>query len=138
MPFLAHSDRRHSLSLLAIYRPSKHWTLSATFVYATGAPYTYTRAVYIGGNAFIREFGPYNGAKLPDLHHLDISATYWFKCNRLKQSGINISVYNVYAHENPLMISWDVSMDENKSIHVAERHSALYSILPSISWTFKF
>ena len=138
MPFLAHSDRRHSLSLLAIYRPSKHWTLSATFVYATGAPYTYTRAIYIGGNAFIREFGPYNGAKLPDLHHLDISATYWFKCNRLKQSGINISVYNVYAHENPLMISWDVSMDENKSIHVAERHSALYSILPSINWTFKF
>lgn len=138
MPYPAHSDRRHNLSLLVSYRPTAMWTLSATFIYATGAPYTATEAVYISGNAFMREFGDYNGAKLPDIHHLDLSATYWFKCDRFRQSGINVSVYNVYAHRNPMMISWDVEVNKDESIEITERKHAVYTILPSISWTFKF
>lgn len=137
-PYPAHSDRRHNLSLLASYRPSSRWTLSATFVYATGAPYTATKGIYIGGNSFLKEYGLYNGGKLPDLHHLDISATYWFRRSKSKHSGINLSIYNVYAHKNPLMISWDVNIDDNKAIHIKEHQHTVYSIIPSVSWIFKF
>lgn len=138
-PFPAHSDRRHNLSLIASYKPSSRWTLSATFVYATGMPYTGTTALYISGNAFLREYGPYNGAKLPDLHHLDLSATYWFKPRKLERSGINLSIYNVYARKNPLMMSYSVQKDdETNTMFMQERRHAIYTIIPSISWTYKF
>ena len=137
-PYPAHSDRRHNLSLLASYRPSPRWTLAATFVYATGAPYTATKGIYISGNNFLKEYGSYNGGKLPDLHHLDLSATYWFKRSKSKHSGINLSVYNVYAHTNPLMISWDVNIDKDNTIHIKEHLHTVYTIIPSISWIFKF
>ena len=136
--FPANSDRRHNLSLLASWRPSSQWTLSATFVYATGAPYTAAKGIYIGGSSFLKEYGLYNGARLPDLHHLDLSATYWFKRSRDRHSGLNLSIYNVYAHQNPLMISWDLLIDEDKTIHIEETKHTVYSIMPSISWIFKF
>ena len=137
-PFPANSDRRHNLSMLATWQPSPRWSLSATFIYATGAPYTATKGIYISGNAFLKEYGAYNNGKLSDLHHLDLSATYWFKRSRDKHSGINISVYNIYAHKNPLMVSWKITANEDKSIHIKENMHILYTIMPSISWTFKF
>lgn len=137
-PYPAHSDRRHNLSMLASWRPSPRWTLAATFVYATGAPYTATKGVYISGNNFLKEYGAYNGGKLPDLHHLDLSATYWFRRSNDRHSGINLSIYNIYAHKNPIMISWDVTIDDDKSIHIEEYEHIIYSIMPSISWIFKF
>ena len=136
--FAAHSDRRHNLSFIASYKPSSRWTFASTFVYASGAPYTMPRSLYISGNAMMRDMGPYNGSRLPDLHHLDLSITYWFKCSRLKYSGINFSVYNVYAHTNPTMVSWNVQLDDDNVIHLEEQYPTLYSILPSISWTVKF
>ena len=93
----------------------------------------------IAGNSFIKEFGAYNGSRMPDMHHLDLSATYWFKSRRFKQNGLNISIYNVYAHENPVLTSWAVKL-QNKPfvITISEKHHYLYTIVPSISWTFKF
>ena len=136
--FPANSDRRHNLSFIASWRPSPRWTVASTFVYATGAPYTATKGIYIGGNSFLKEYGSYNGGRLPALHHLDLSATYWFKRSRDRHSGINISVYNVYAHKNPLMISWKVDVDKNKTIHIKEKQHTVYTIMPSVSWIFKF
>jgi hypothetical protein len=75
--FAAHSDRRHNLSFIASYKPSSRWTFASTFVYASGAPYTMPGSSYISGNAMMRDMGPYNGSRLPDLHHLDLSITYW-------------------------------------------------------------
>lgn len=137
-PFYANSDRRHNLSLLGVWKPSPRWTLSATFIYATGAPYTATEAIYIGANVLMPQYGAYNGDRLPNLHHLDLSATFWFKSKRLEDSGINISVYNVYARKNPIMLSWDVYADSQGDIHIEEKYHTIYTIIPSISWTFKF
>lgn len=137
--FPANSDRRHSLTLIGSYRPSERWTLGATFAYATGAPYTEAVAVYLAGNIFLREFGAYNAGRLPDLHHLDLSATYWFRTKRLQCHGINLSIYNLYAHRNPLMLSLKVAVDEEgKRIEIREHQHFVYTIIPSISWTIKF
>ena len=137
-PFYANSDRRHNLSLLGVWKPSPRWTLSATFIYATGAPYTATVGTYIGANVLMPQYGAYNGDRLPDLHHLDLSATLWLKSKRLEDSGINISIYNVYARKNPIMLSWDVYADSQGDIHIEEKYHTIYTIIPSISWTFKF
>ena len=138
--FASKSDRRHNLSLIATYKPSKRWTLSSTFTYASGAAYTAPTSIYSVGGAFIKEFGSYNGNRLPDFHHLDISATYWLKSDKFQRSGINISLYNVYFHRNPIIISWAIyeDYDIDKLYHISQRHHTLYTFIPSISWTFKF
>ena len=136
--FVANSDRRHNVSFMASYKYSPRWTFSASFIYASGSPYTATKSIYISGNAIIKEVGSYNGARLPDLHHLDVSATYWFKCRKLKYNGINLSIYNVYARKNPSMLFWDVKFDDDGAICLKERHHIFYSILPSVSWVVKF
>lgn len=137
-PFYATAHRAHTLTLLASYKPSKRWTLSATFAYASGAPYTVPRSIYITGNVFLPEYGPYNAGRLPAIHHLDISVTYWFKSRHLERHGINLSVYNVYARRNPMMVSTEVNSHDDGRLSVTERHHVVYTIMPSIAWTFKF
>lgn len=138
--FPSRTDRIHNLSMMALYTPSARWSIGATFVYASGAPYTTPTAIYMNGGMMLKEVGAYNGARLPDLHRLDLSVTYWIPIRGAERLGLNVSVYNVYARRNPLLISWVVEYDKQDSnlITVRERRSALYSIVPSASLTFKF
>ena len=139
-PFAASSDRPHNLSLYASYKPIRQLDFSATFVYATGGAYTAPTAIHMSGGGFLKEYGAYNAARLPDYHRLDLSVTYWFKCKRLQRNGINISVYNVYMRRNPILLSWHIAEDKAKdnTYHILEASPALFEILPSISWNFKF
>jgi hypothetical protein len=139
-PFASTTDRPHNLSLLATYHPTKQWSFSATFLYATGGAYTAPTAIEMVGGSFLKEYGAYNGARLPDYHRLDLSVTYWFKSKKFQRNGINLSVYNVYMHRNPMLLSWDIQQDkEREDVYIIRDASpTLFEILPSISWTFKF
>lgn len=138
--FASSKDRPHNLSFVASYRPTKQWNISATFLYATGSTYTAPKAIHMVGGAFLKEYGAYNGARLPDYHRLDLSVTYWFKSKRFQRNGINLSVYNVYMRRNPILLSWKIEENEDEwgAYHISKKESALFEILPSISWTFKF
>lgn len=140
VPFAAKSDRRHNLSLVCMWEPSLRWTLSAAFIYATGGAYTAPTAIYMNGGSILKEYGPYNGSRLPDFNRLDISATWWIVRQGVKRSGINLSIYNVYARKNPLTVSWAVFRDhQDPSVfRITQRRHALYTIVPSVSWTFRF
>jgi len=136
--FPASLDRRHDLSLSACYTPPSRWELSMVFVYASGGAYTASRDIYIAGGSFVRGHGSYNGARLPDYHRLDVSATCWLR-RRPFRSGINLSVYNLYARRNPLYISWPILADrEKREYQIHPRRHYLYNIIPSVSWIFKF
>ena len=139
-PFASSADRRHNLSFTAGYKPTEQWNISTTFVYATGGAYTAPTAIDIIGGAFLKEYGAYNGARMPDYHRMDISITYWFKSKRFQRNGINLSVYNVYLKRNPIILSWQVIEleDQEGAYEIKQSTPALFEILPSISWTFKF
>lgn len=139
-PFASTTDRPHNLSFLATYHPTKQWSFSATFLYATGGAYTAPTAIEMVGGSFLKEYGAYNGGRLPDYHRLDLSATYWFKSKKFQRNGINLSIYNVYMRKNPMLVSWDIQEDkEIEGVYkIREATPALFEILPSISWTFKF
>lgn len=97
-----------------------------------------TRDLYIAGGSFVRGHGSYNGARLPDYHRLDLSVTYWLR-RKPWRSGINLSLFNLYAHRNPLYISWPVLVDEEKhEYQIHPRRHYLYTVIPSVSWIFKF
>ena len=139
-PFASSTDRPHNLSFTAVYKPTRQWDISTTFLYATGGAYTAPTAIHMVGGAFLKEYGAYNAARLPDYHRLDFSVTYWFKSKRFQRNGINISIYNVYMRRNPILLSWSIKEDKEveNTYHIEEASPALFEILPSISWTFKF
>lgn len=138
--FPANSDRLHTLSVISTYEPSPKWILSATFIYASGAPYTAPVSMYISGGTLMKEYSSYNGVRLPDLHHLDLSVSYRIPSKRLRENILNISVFNAYAHKNPLMISWEITPNATNPdiLKIKKRVHSLYTIIPSVSWSFKF
>lgn len=127
-PFFAKYDRRHDLSVVLIYKPTKKIDLSATFIYSTGNRGSLSTQIAPDGTPLYDER---NNFVLPDYHRLDLGVNFHFarKKQRKGEHVLNISCYNVYNHKNPYM----VYVDGTSLIGVA-----LFPIIPSISYTFKF
>lgn len=137
--FPAKHDRRHDLSVVANYRLNRKWDFSAVFVYATGNAFTMPTAFYLVGENAVNEYGPHNGARMPAYHRMDVSANYWFKKTPKRESGLNLSIYNVYARKNPIFLGVKIETDkEHKKMQITKKGKSLYSLLPSVSYTFKF
>lgn len=138
--FSAKHDRRHDLSVVANYRLSDKWDFSGVFVYATGSSFTMPTGMYMMGGNLVKEYGKYNGSRLPDYHRLDLSANYWFFKNKDRESGLNFSIYNVYKRSNPMyiFIVAQPSKHSDDQIRIRTKKKSLYDIIPSVSWTFRF
>lgn len=124
-------DRRHNLVAVSSVQINRRWRIGGMFTLASGNPYTKPKYAYILNGKIICEYGPYNGATLPLYHRLDISADYLAMDNHIGELGINLSLYNVYCHDNIQFIipSNDFTM---KPV------SIINTILPSLSIYFNF
>lgn len=138
--FPAKHDRRHDLSVAGSYKLNKKWDFSGVFVYATGSSYTMPTGMYMMGGNLVKEYGAYNGSRLPAYHRMDLSATYWFFKDTNRESGLNFSIYNVYKRSNPMyiFILAQPSKYTDNQIIVRTKRKQLYDIIPSLSWTFRF
>jgi hypothetical protein len=97
-------DRRHELKLINQIQV-KDWEFAATWIWASGLPYTEAtdgRAVS-GAEPDTEEYelviGARNGERLPVYHRLDLSATKHFTLGKCK-AETGISVYNAYFRRN--------------------------------------
>ncbi len=140
MVFGSKHDRPHNLSCVLNYNPSEKWTFSSVFVYGTGTPYTQPIGLYLVGENLVQEYGPHNGARMPDYHRLDLSATYHFPQKGRCSHSLNCSVYNVYARHNPLFRDIRPGYDEAEptKLSVWLVGIRLYTLLPSISYNLTF
>lgn len=136
--FPAKNDRRHDLSVAGNYRINDRWNVSGVFVMATGNAYTMPVAVYIIGDNMVNEYGPYNGSRMPLYHRMDLSATYKFKKRGKVQSSINFSLYNCYGRNNPAFIHIKTNISDKENIRIRPVGAALYNVVPSISYLFKY
>ncbi len=131
-------DKLHDLSAVMSYDLNAKWSFSANFAYMTGRPITYPDAKYEYAGITAGNYGNRNGARTPAYHRLDFSANYEnIKPDRKWQGSWNISVYNVYGRRNPYSISFRQNAD-NPQITEAIRLSILGTILPSVTYNFKF
>ncbi|VAW21974.1 TonB-dependent receptor [hydrothermal vent metagenome] len=132
-------DRTHDVSLVLNYELSKRFTLSATWLYATGNPVTYPIAkYYVQGNT-LYYYAKRNSNRIPDYHRLDFSATYNPKKNehrRIKQT-LNLSFYNVYSRRNAYSVTFRQNED-NPRVSEAIRLSIIGSVVPAITYNFNF
>lgn len=102
-PFPADQDRRHEIKTVANYR-FKKWNLAATWVFASGAPYTapenqYEIVLLDGSTRSYIHVGEKNENRLPEYHRMDISLTREFKGNKFDWD-LGISVFNLYNRSN--------------------------------------
>ncbi len=133
--FPAKFDRRHDVSCVGAYTFNEHWDASVVYSFATGNAYTLPSSWYFINNTPVKEYGAYNGARMPDYNRTDFSINYWFK----KDNGINFSLYNAFMVNNPVYIFMNVKQnDETGKIGVSIKEKKLYTIIPSISWRFKW
>jgi len=136
--FNARQDRPHDLSVVGIYKLSNRWTLSGTFVYSTGNAVTFPSGKYRVNEQTVFLYTERNGYRMPDYHRLDLAATVENKKNnkRKYQSSWTFGVYNAYGRANAFSIAFiDDPNDASKT--VAEQ-TALFQLVPSVSWNFKF
>lgn len=134
-------DRRHDLSVVAMYEINAKWRLSGVFVYGTGNATTLPERFYIVGGVLTQEYSKVNQYRLDAYHRADISATLTPKQKpgqRLQQSWV-FSLYNMYSHLNPYFIYFN--QDGNPydgSLKVEARQVSLFPIIPAVTWNFKF
>jgi hypothetical protein len=132
----ARQDRRHDISIVGSYKLNEKWTLSANWVYYTGDAVTFPSGQYFIDGAIVPLYSERNGYRMPDYHRLDVGATLLGKQTDKYQSSWNFSIYNAYARDNAYSISFRES-ETTPGINEAVQ-TTLFSIIPSITWNFKF
>lgn len=147
--FWARHDRRHDVSIVAMYQLSNRWRASATWVYGTGNAITLPAAIYehksylhnIFGER-IEEYGGLNSSRMADYHRLDLGIQYVRTNGRLEHT-ISIDVYNAYYQRNPFYYRVVSKTRLNPLTQQYEqrlelRQVTLFPVIPSISYKLKF
>ena len=134
-------DRRHDLSVVAMYKLSDRWKLSATFVYGTGNAATLPQRFYIVGGVLTQEYSRINQYRLPAYHRMDLGAVLAGKNNnkrKLKTEWV-FSLYNAYSRQNPYFIYFDQGGNPaNGSLQVQAKQVSIFPVIPAVTWNFKF
>ncbi len=143
-PFPYTYDRRHDISIVAMYKFSDRTDISATWVYGTGKALTLGVARYAsfqegGAHPFYydywREVEYYNGKngfREPAYHRLDVALNRHKKKDWGEQTW-SFGLYNAYNHLNPFYLYFG---HENNSRVL--KQVSIFPIIPSVSYAFNF
>jgi hypothetical protein len=132
-------DRRHDLSLVANLELGRGWTLTGTFVYATGQAYTRANGRYdidlpvgsIEGGAI--ETSGLNRARLPAYHRADLGFTREGSFFGVGDYELRLQTINLYSRRNVWFILTD--LDEE---FAAQDPVRMLPLLPNVSLTVDF
>ena len=131
-------DHRHNLSIVYNYACSKKLNFSANWVFRSGGYTTVPTGAFVYNYARFLLYSTRNGYQLPAYHRLDVSATLQDRRNPQKrwQGEWVFSVYNAYAREN--VFSLYVAPDPDNTYFIKASETYLTSVLPTITYNFKF
>jgi hypothetical protein len=151
-PFNPIYDRRHDISVVALYELSKRWIASATFVYGSGdltwlppGRFTFQDVPGAGFEAVVPDYRERNNFRLPAYHRLDLGLVYKF-FPKWGESDLTLSVVNAYDRRNAFFIFFEPEFEGEESntggidipTRIAASQVSLFPILPSLTWNFKF
>ncbi len=140
--FPADFDRTHDFSASAVYQVNDRWSVSANFIFSTGRPITLPDGKYQYDNIVLPSFSQRNQFRLSDYHRLDISARLEGK--KVKSNGQPkkksdywvFSIFNAYGRRNAY--SYIFRQQEGSEETEVVRYSILGSIIPSVTYNFRF
>ena len=134
--YSARQDLIHDVSIVGIYKINEKLTVSASWVYTTGIAVTFPEGRYEVEGIVIPYYSDRNGSRFPDYHRFDIGVTWYNKKSNKFESNWNFSIYNAYARENTYSIAF-IEDPDNPGQTLAEQ-TALFKIIPSVTYNFKF
>jgi hypothetical protein len=139
--FPARFDKPHNFTSVAIYELRRRLSLSANFTFATGTPATFPTNRYdVGGFPIGNNYeGARNNNRIPAYHRLDLAATLKSK-KKLFSIGEGewvFSIYNVYNRRNAFSVYTRANEDTPLKTE-AVRYSVIGSMIPSVTYNFKF
>ncbi|NCA77250.1 MAG: TonB-dependent receptor [Alphaproteobacteria bacterium] len=137
-PYPAPYDKPHNVSVVVNVQVAKRWSLSANWVYSTGAPVTLPTGRATVSGKVIPIYSDRNAYRYPDYHRLDMSVTFSSKPKPQRKFSwdLNFSVYNVYNRHN----TWSINFVQDKAdpnITYAQK-TYLFGIIPSVTFNFHF
>jgi hypothetical protein len=136
--FPANQDVTHEFKTVLTYKPSRDLTLSATWIYATGKPFTepigaYTLDTPSGGKMNFMVVDKKNNARYPDYHRLDLLAKYDLSFIKEFKSSISVSLFNVYDNQNV----WYREYVYDQSVGITETNINLLGFTPNVTLSFQ-
>ena len=149
-PFPAKYDRRHDISIVLTYKFSDRFDVSATWVFSTGNTATLAMQKYpvasddpntYTGNArssSLSHVDSRNNFRMPNYHRADVSVNFHRQFKRKPfHRTINISVYNLYNHQNPYL-TYTSRQYSYQGYSRALVQLSIFPILPSVAYTLYF
>ncbi|MCW3093802.1 MAG: collagen-binding protein [Ferruginibacter sp.] len=136
--FNARQDRTHDISIVGMYDVNKGWNVSATWVYTTGSAVTFPTGKYEVNGQTVFLYSDRNASRFPASHRLDLAATVEARKNKDRRyhSSWTFGLYNVYGRQNAYTINFRENNDDPSKTEAVR--TSLFSIIPSVTWNFKF
>ncbi|TVZ59394.1 outer membrane receptor protein involved in Fe transport [Flavobacteriaceae bacterium MAR_2010_105] len=130
-------DKTHDISLTGSYALNEKWTFNANLLFQTGQPSTFPNGQYQYNGISIPTYESRNSSRLPNYHRLDISGIYTPKKLQSKRGKTEwvFSIYNIYNRKNAASITFRENRNSGNNEAV---RLAIFGIIPSVSYNFKF
>lgn len=135
----SNQDRPHQLNTVLTYKRKK-WDVGATYVFASGKPFTSPNSIFVMDGKMLNSYGEYNGSRLPAYMRMDLSSNYYFKKTDDLTMGLNLSIYNVLMRKNVLLYRLKKASREDapENEYIYGPVSFFIRMLPSLSFFVKF
>ena len=129
-------DKPHSVNVIANYKFSHRYSMSANFVYSTGRPITLPLAVFTLGGASSLYYSDRNQYRIPDYIRGDLSINIDgnHKVKQKTHNSWSVGVYNIGARQNAYSIYF---INENGKIN-GYQLSIFGTAIPFITYNIKF
>lgn len=152
--FWARYDRRHDISIVAIYELKENITLSGTWIYGTGSAITLPLGEfpatnwspltqYIPNNQYyyeyynmVTDYGEVNSFRMKAYHRFDVAIQFHKQMKRHKRTW-EFGFYNAYSRKNPFFYFIENEYDGQSSISKLKQVS-IFPIVPSITYNIVF
>ena len=143
--FHPRNDRRHDVSVVLMYEINRRFTVSTSWEYRSGDAITlaYERFYLFGPDVLtipttVPAYTERNGFRMPAYHRMDVGLVINF-FPKWGDSDLTISAYNAYNRRNPYFIYPEQINDDNGVVSGFQAQQvALFPIIPSITYNFKF
>ena len=131
-------DRLHDLRLVSTYRFAPQWRASGVFTYGTGQAYTRPTAQYrvvdFPGTTRNVLVAPFNNARLPAYHRLDLGVARVGRFFGVADYELQVQLINAYGRENTWFYFFEVEDDTVERRTVPQ----IPVPLPSVSFAITF
>jgi hypothetical protein len=145
--FYPNYDRRHNINVVVMHELNARISLTASFVYTSGAPTTLPfgrfaiQDIYQSGIQAVPVYPDRNSYRLIPYHRLDLGMVYKLRPSRIGgQRDLTFSIYNAYNRRNAYFIYFDQTRDKatDKVTGYRAQQVSLFPFIPSVTYNFKF